>query len=304
METAFRFTEKEFSSFNGYIVLLAGLALIGFAGYQSYRIISLVGITEPSLMGVALIVASFVAGIFAFIGLYMLQPNEGGILTLFGNYRGTDRSSGLRWCFPFYTRKKISLRSRNLNSDKLKVNDKNGNPIEIGAAIVWRVRDTAQAVFEIDDYEMYVRVQSEAAIRHLASAYNYDNGGDDTDVKNGITLRGGADIVAKALASELQDRFDKAGISVEEAKLTHLAYAPEIASAMLRRQQAEAVIDARSKIVHGAVTMVEMALKGLSDKNIVHLDDERKAAMVSNLLVVLCAESNVQPIVNTGTLYN
>jgi SPFH domain / Band 7 family len=304
METEFRFTEKEFSSFNGYIVLLAGLVLIGFAGYQSYRIISLAGVAEPSLMGVALIVASFVAGIFAFIGLYMLQPNEGGILTLFGNYRGTDRSSGLRWCFPFYTRKKISLRSRNLNSDKLKVNDKNGNPIEIGAAIVWRVRDTAQAVFEIDDYEMYVRVQSEAAIRHLASAYNYDNGGDDTDVKNGITLRGGADIVAKALASELQDRFDKAGISVEEAKLTHLAYAPEIASAMLRRQQAEAVIDARAKIVHGAVTMVEMALKGLSDKNIVHLDDERKAAMVSNLLVVLCAESNVQPIVNTGTLYN
>jgi regulator of protease activity HflC (stomatin/prohibitin superfamily) len=186
----------------------------------------------------------------------------------------------------------------------LKVNDKNGNPIEIGAAIVWRVRDTAQAVFEIDDYELYVRIQSESAIRHLASAYNYDNGGDDTDVKNGVTLRGGADIVAKALASELQDRFDKAGISVEEAKLTHLAYAPEIASAMLRRQQAEAVIDARAKIVHGAVTMVEMALKGLSDKNIVHLDDERKAAMVSNLLVVLCAESNVQPIVNTGTLYN
>jgi regulator of protease activity HflC (stomatin/prohibitin superfamily) len=304
METEFRFTEKEFSSFNGYIMLLAGLALIGFAGYQSYRIISLADGIEPSLMGVALIVVLIVAGIFAFIGLYMLQPNEGGILTLFGNYRGTDRSSGLRWCFPFYTRKKISLRSRNLNSDKLKVNDKNGNPIEIGAAIVWRVRDTAQAVFEIDDYEMYVRVQSEAAIRHLASAYNYDNGGDDTDVKNGVTLRGGADIVAKALASELQDRFDKAGISVEEAKLTHLAYAPEIASAMLRRQQAEAVIDARSKIVHGAVTMVEMALKGLSDKNIVHLDDERKAAMVSNLLVVLCAESNVQPIVNTGTLYN
>ena len=159
-------------------------------------------------------------------------------------------------------------------------------------------------MFEIDDYELYVRVQSESAIRHLASAYNYDNGGDDTDVKNGVTLRGGADVVAQALASELQDRFDKAGISVEEARLTHLAYAPEIASAMLRRQQAEAVIDARSKIVHGAVTMVEMALKGLSDKNIVHLDDERKAAMVSNLLVVLCAESNVQPIVNTGTLYN
>jgi regulator of protease activity HflC (stomatin/prohibitin superfamily) len=301
MNTSRSFTEKEFTSFNGYVMLLVGLALIGFGGY---RFVPHGGIVASSFGGVGLSLALIIAGVFAIIGLYMLQPNEGGILTLFGNYRGTDRSSGLRWCFPLYTRKKISLRSRNLNSDKLKVNDKNGNPIEIGAAIVWRVRDTAQAVFEIDDYEMYVRVQSEAAIRHLASAYNYDNGGDDTDVKNGVTLRGGADIVAKALASELQDRFDKAGISVEEAKLTHLAYAPEIASAMLRRQQAEAVIDARSKIVHGAVTMVEMALKGLSDKNIVHLDDERKAAMVSNLLVVLCAESNVQPIVNTGTLYN
>lgn len=301
MNTSRSFTEKEFTSFNGYVMLLVGLGLIGFGGY---RFISLSDIVTSSFNGAGLSTALIACGIFAIVGLYMLQPNEGGILTLFGNYRGTDRASGLRWCFPFYTRKKISLRSRNLNSEKLKVNDKNGNPIEIGAAIVWRVRDTAQAVFEIDDYELYVRVQSESAIRHLASAYSYDNGGDDTDAKNGVTLRGGADIVAKALASELQARFDKAGISVEEAKLTHLAYAPEIASAMLRRQQAEAVIDARAKIVHGAVTMVEMALKGLSDKNIVHLDDERKAAMVSNLLVVLCAESNVQPIVNTGTLYN
>jgi regulator of protease activity HflC (stomatin/prohibitin superfamily) len=301
MNTSGSFTEKEFVSFNGYIMLLVGLALIGFGGY---RFVSHSDIVTSSFNGIGISLALIIGGTFLILGLYMLQPNEGGIITLFGNYRGTDRSSGLRWCFPFYSRKKISLRSRNLNSDKLKVNDKNGNPIEIGAAIVWRVRDTAQAVFEIDDYELYVRIQSESAIRHLASAYNYDNGGDDTDVKNGVTLRGGADIVAKALASELQDRFDKAGISVEEAKLTHLAYAPEIASAMLRRQQAEAVIDARAKIVHGAVTMVEMALKGLSDKNIVHLDDERKAAMVSNLLVVLCAESNVQPIVNTGTLYN
>lgn len=301
MNTSRSFTEKEFVSFNGYIMLLVGLALIGFGGY---RFVAHSDIVTSTFNSAGISLAFIIAGAFSILGLYMLQPNEGGIITLFGNYRGTDRSSGLRWCFPFYSRKKISLRSRNLNSDKLKVNDKNGNPIEIGAAIVWRVRDTAQAVFEIDDYELYVRIQSESAIRHLASAYSYDNGGDDTDAKNGVTLRGGADIVAKALASELQDRFDKAGISVEEAKLTHLAYAPEIASAMLRRQQAEAVIDARSKIVHGAVTMVEMALKGLSDKNIVHLDDERKAAMVSNLLVVLCAESNVQPIVNTGTLYN
>jgi regulator of protease activity HflC (stomatin/prohibitin superfamily) len=300
MNTEMRFTEKAFSSFNGYMVGGIGLALLASAIY------SLAGFTDakPELGMVALMVARVLGGIYLLAGLYTLQPNEGALITLFGNYRGTDRSSGLRWCLPFYARRKISLRSRNLNSDKLKVNDKNGNPIEIGAAIVWRVRDTAAAMFEIDDYELYVRVQSEAAIRHLASAYNYDNGGDETSGVTTITLRGGADVVAKALMCELQDRFDKAGIDVEEAKLTHLAYAPEIASAMLRRQQAEAVIDARSKIVHGAVTMVEMALNGLSEKNLVTLDNERKAAMVSNLLVVLCAESNVQPIVNTGTLYN
>ncbi|HEX9392177.1 MAG TPA: SPFH domain-containing protein [Usitatibacteraceae bacterium] len=301
MNTETRFSEEEFSSFNGYVMGIIALTLLG-AGV--YALISLGDSNKPELLVVGFMVGKFVLGGFLLAGLYMLQPNEGALITLFGDYRGTDRSSGLRWCFPFYTRKKISLRSRNLNSDKLKVNDKNGNPIEIGAAIVWRVRDTAAAVFEIDDYELYVRVQSEAAIRHLASAYNYDNGGDETAGVTIVTLRGGADVVAKALMHELQERFDKAGITVEEAKLTHLAYAPEIASAMLRRQQAEAVIDARSKIVHGAVTMVEMALKGLSEKNLVTLDNERKAAMVSNLLVVLCAESNVQPIVNTGTLYN
>jgi ribosomal protein L18 len=300
MNTEMRFTENEFSSFNGYVMGAIGLTLLAAGIYT----LTGLGAATPALLTVALMIAKFVIGVFLLAGLYTLQPNEGALITLFGNYRGTDRASGLRWCLPFYARRKISLRSRNLNSDKLKVNDKNGNPIEIGAAIVWRVRDTAAAVFEIDDYELYVRVQSEAAIRHLASAYNYDNGGDETTGATAITLRGGADIVAKALMRELQERFDKAGIDVEEAKLTHLAYAPEIASAMLRRQQAEAVIDARSKIVHGAVTMVEMALKGLSDKNLVTLDNERKAAMVSNLLVVLCAESNVQPIVNTGTLYN
>ena len=300
MHTELRFTEKEFSSFNGYVMGAIALALFAAGVYT----LTSIGEGKPSLTTVAFMVAKFVIGGFLLGGLYTLQPNEGALITLFGNYRGTDRSSGLRWCLPFYARKKISLRSRNLNSDKLKVNDKNGNPIEIGAAIVWRVRDTAAAVFEIDDYELYVRVQSETAIRHLASAYNYDNGADETTGVTAVTLRGGADVVAKALMQELQERFDKAGIDVEEAKLTHLAYAPEIASAMLRRQQAEAVIDARSKIVHGAVSMVEMALKGLSDKNLVTLDNERKAAMVSNLLVVLCAESNVQPIVNTGTLYN
>ncbi len=303
MKTATGFTEQEFTSVNGYAMLLLAIVLKIILIYMVWQLA-----VQPdpviTVWRIAFMLLFPVAAVFLLVGLYMLQPNEGALITLFGGYRGTDRASGLRWCIPFYTRKKISLRSRNLNSDKLKVNDKNGNPIEIGAAIVWRVRDTAQAVYEIDDYELYVRVQAEAAIRHLASAYSYDNGGDESETKNIVTLRGGADIVAKALANELQERFNKAGISVEEAKLTHLAYAPEIASAMLRRQQAEAVIDARSKIVHGAVTMVEMALKGLSDKNIVHLDDERKAAMVSNLLVVLCAESNVQPIVNTGTLYN
>ena len=303
MKTVTGFTEQEFTSFNGYAMLLLAVVLKVILIYLVWQLASQLN-PEITFWRIAFILLFPIAAVFVLLGLYMLQPNEGALITLFGGYRGTDRASGLRWCIPFYARKKISLRSRNLNSDKLKVNDKNGNPIEIGAAIVWRVRDTAQAVYEIDDYELYVRVQSEAAIRHLASAYSYDNGGDESETKNIVTLRGGADIVAKALANELQERFNKAGISVEEAKLTHLAYAPEIASAMLRRQQAEAVIDARSKIVHGAVTMVEMALKGLSDKNIVHLDDERKAAMVSNLLVVLCAESNVQPIVNTGTLYN
>jgi regulator of protease activity HflC (stomatin/prohibitin superfamily) len=292
-------TEKSFKSLNGYVAILIALIAFSISAYSMLGVI-----TQSKSANLVVVGVCVVIGVFMLIGLYMLQPNEGAILTLFGSYRGTDRESGLRWCLPFYARRKISLRSRNLNSEKLKVNDKNGNPIEIGAAIVWRVQDTAQAVFEIDDYEAYVHVQSESAIRHLASAYAYDNGGDDVPHANSITLRGGADIVAKALTAELQERFDKAGIVVEEARLTHLAYAPEIASAMLRRQQAEAVIDARSKIVQGAVSMVEMALKGLSDKNIVHLDDERKASMVSNLLVVLCAESNVQPIVNTGTLYN
>jgi regulator of protease activity HflC (stomatin/prohibitin superfamily) len=299
MKQRVNLTEKSFNSLNGYIAVLIALVAFGVSGYRVVSIMSQAGTS-----GFGIPVVCFAVGVFMLIGLYMLQPNEGAILTLFGSYRGTDRNSGLRWCLPFYSRKKISLRSRNFNSEKLKVNDKNGNPIEIGAVIVWRVQDTAQAVFEIDDYETYVHVQSESAIRHLASVYAYDNGGDDIPHVNSVTLRGGADTVAKALMVELQERFDKAGIVVEEARLTHLAYAPEIASAMLRRQQAEAVIDARSKIVQGAVSMVEMALKGLSDKNIVHLDDERKASMVSNLLVVLCAESNVQPIVNTGTLYN
>ena len=246
--------------------------------------------------------ASVVGGALVLAGLYMLQPNESAILTLFGRYRGSDRSEGLRWANPFFSKRKLSLRARNLNAPTLKVNDKRGNPVEISAAVVWRVRDTAQAVFEVDDYELYVRIQAEAALRHLASLYAYDEGEDLAPDET--TLRAGMDEVVTALKAELLARFRGAGVEVLEAKLTHLAYAPEIAQVMLRRQQAEAIISARKKIVHGAVTMVEEALKGLSERNLVSLDDERKAAMVSNLLVVLCSDKDAQPIVNTGTLYN
>jgi regulator of protease activity HflC (stomatin/prohibitin superfamily) len=231
----------------------------------------------------------------------MLQPNEAIVLTLFGRYQGTDRAEGLRWTNPFQLGRKFSLRARNLNTAALKVNDKRGNPVEIGAAVVWRVHDTARAVFEIDDYTKFVAIQAEAAIRHLATLYAYDSG-DDLD-SHETTLRAGLDAVAVALKAELNERFASAGVEVLDAKLTHLAYAPEIAQVMLRRQQATAIVSARHQIVAGAVGMVEAALKGLSERNLVTLDDERKAAMVSNLLVVLCSENDAQPVLNTGTLY-
>ena len=242
------------------------------------------------------------AAVFIMAGLYMLQPNEAAILTLFGRYMGTDRAEGLRWANPFLMKRKLSVRSRNLNTPTLKVNDQRGNPIEIGAVVVWRVRDTAQAVFQVDAFEHFVDVQAEAAVRHLASRYPYDEG--EQHGQPVVTLRGGLDEVAETLRLELQDRFQLAGVEVEDAKLSHLAYAPEIAQVMLRRQQAEAIISARSKIVLGAVSMVEAALNGLSERQIVELDDERKAAMVSNLLVVLCADRETQPVINTGTLYS
>ena len=245
---------------------------------------------------------SVVIGVFIMVGLYMLQPNESAILSFFGRYVGTDRDQGLRWANPFYVKRKLSLRARNLNAPTLKVNDQRGNPIEISAAVVWNVRDTAQAVFEVDDFERYVQVQAEAALRHLASQYPYDEG--EAEGQGVMTLRGGLDEVSEALRVELQARFAKAGVQVLDARLTHLAYAPEIAQVMLRRQQAEAIISARNKIVQGAVSMVEAALKGLSEREIVVLDDERKAAMVSNLLVVLCSDRDTQPVVNAGTLYN
>jgi regulator of protease activity HflC (stomatin/prohibitin superfamily) len=228
-----------------------------------------------------------------------LASNEARVLILFGAYKGSIRSSGFHWTNPFYTKKKISLRMRNLNGERAKVNDKRGNPIEIAAVVVWRVRDTAQAVFDVDDYEHYVSIQSESAVRHLASAYAYEQGEDEE-----TTLRGGGDQVNADLTGELQERLSRAGVVVEEARITHLAYAPEIAQAMLRRQQAEAIIAARKKIVHGAVSMVEMALHDLKEKGVIEFDQDRKASMVSNLLVVLCGESEVSPVINTGTLYH
>jgi regulator of protease activity HflC (stomatin/prohibitin superfamily) len=220
------------------------------------------------------------------------------VIQLFGAYKGTVRDAGFRWANPFYSKRQVSLRAHNLNGEKIKVNDRAGNPIEIAAIVVWRVRDTAQAVFDVESFEQFVHVQSEAAVRHLASTHPYDGGTDDEP-----SLRGSADIVAKELQRELQERLDRAGVEVIEARLSHLAYAPEIAGVMLRRQQAQAVIAARQKIVEGAVGMVEMALDLLAQKEVVRLDEERKATMVSNLLVVLCSEQSAQPVLNAGTLY-
>jgi regulator of protease activity HflC (stomatin/prohibitin superfamily) len=290
-----RSRERGARSVSGYLMgaLALGLVAMMFASLVSRFIASPFGIVAMVLMVVGVIVVS--------AGLYTLQPNEAAVLTLFGEYIGTDRREGLRWANPFARNHKMSLRSRNLNAPTLKVNDKRGNPVEIGAVIVWRVSDSAQAMFDVEHYEGYVGTQAEAAIRHLASMYAYDDG---EDLPHGEpTLRGGLDIVSQALKKELQARFDEAGVDVVDAKLSHLAYAPEIAQVMLRRQQAEAVVSARHKIVQGAVGMVEAALKGLSERQLVVLDDERKAAMVSNLLVVLCADRETQPVINTGTLY-
>jgi regulator of protease activity HflC (stomatin/prohibitin superfamily) len=274
-----------------FLLLLLGLVVLGIG-------IFLAGLGHSSL---PMILGGVLCAIAAFVtvtGFFTLQPNEGAVFILFGAYRGTARQNGFLWANPFYRKQKISLRARNLNGDKLKVNDKRGNPVEIAVVIVWRIQDTAQAVFDVDSYESFIRIQSESCVRHVASSYLYDDG-----EPNELTLRGGGVEVAAALAKELQERLARAGIGIEEARLTHLAYAPEIAQAMLRRQQAEAVIAARQKIVFGAVGMVEMALRELSEKGVVKLDEERKAAMVSNLLVVLCGESQAQPVLNAGTLY-
>lgn len=319
---------------NGWVFLpIVLLLLLGALALLIYAIAA--GAKEQGHPFWGLFVTAILVEILSIVmlpGFFTLQPNEARVLVLFGDYKGTVREAGFHWGNPFYangpsqmtgqaglnveagltgvkvggggaqrgrrSRMKVSLRARNFNSDKLKVNDKRGNPIEIAAVVVWRVEDTAQATFDVDDFENYVRVQSESGIRHLASSYAYDHGEEKE-----VTLRSDMEEVSQSLKQELQARLVKAGVEVEEARLTHLAYAPEIAQAMLRRQQAEAVIAARQKIVHGAVSMVEMALRELAQKQVVQLDDERRAAMVSNLMVVLCAESEVHPVVNTGTLY-
>jgi regulator of protease activity HflC (stomatin/prohibitin superfamily) len=332
--------EQQARVLNGWIMLPVVLLLIlGGVALFIYSIVAGMTTEDPPLRSLFILGLFMVPiGVLLSVGFFTLQPNEARVLILFGAYKGTVRESGFHWGNPFYSngprqfgamamaqmaqmaeqgkpgaakaasmsqgpkaprRHKISLRARTLNGERLKVNDKRGNPIEIAAIVIWRVQDTAQASFDVDDYTKYVETQSESALRHLASCYAYDHG-----EENEITLRSGVDEVSQALRKELQDRLPKAGVVVEEARLTHLAYAPEIAQAMLRRQQAEAVIAARQKIVHGAVSMVDMALKELAEKHVVQLDDERKAAMVSNLMVVLCGESEVHPVVNTGTLYN
>jgi regulator of protease activity HflC (stomatin/prohibitin superfamily) len=255
---------------------------------------------DPVMVAVFAIGAGAVvlAAILILSGLYSLQQNESAAITLFGNYKGTDKQPGLRWVVPWYSRKKISLRVRNVTSQTLKVNDKKGNPIEIAAVVVWRVVDTAQALFDVDDYDTFVNIQIETALREITSHFAYDHGEEHEP-----TLRADADKVGDMLRDKLAERVSVAGVTIDESRISHLAYAPEIASSMLRRQQAEAVLEARQKIVAGAVSMVESALQQLSEREIVHLDDERKAAMVSNLLVVLCADREAQPVVNTGSLY-
>jgi len=311
--------ENEVTVQNGWVMLSLLIVLVAI----NIGLVAAQAVRGPLLL---VFVIDMIVIVFLIPGFFSLQPNEARVLVLFGAYKGTVRKSGFHWGNPFYTngpqgqqtprkrlnqapadnppanrtlgRNKISLRARTLNGEKLKVNDRRGNPVEIAAVVVWRVQDTAQAVFDVDNYDNYVTTQSESALRHLASRYSYDDGGD-----NEATLRSNVDEVSQALRAELEERLSKAGVTVDEARLTHLAYAPEIAQAMLRRQQAEAVIAAREKIVHGAVSMVDMALKELAQKRVVDLDDERRAAMVSNLMVVLCGESEVHPVVNTGTLY-
>ena len=286
--------ERPASTSNGYVWLLVMLLSLVIFAWGFRQIIA----DRPDTLSIWAMIAGIVVFVFVSCGFYMLQPNQAAAITLFGDYKGTDRTTGLRWVLPWLMRKKVSVRAHNFISDKIKVNDLRGNPIEMAAQIVWRVVDTAQALFDVDDYKEFVRVQVEAAIRAVGARYPYD----DFDHKD-ITLRGHVDEVGVELLSELRARLSVAGITIDECGFTHLAYAQEIAGAMLRRQQAQAVVAARQTLVEGAVGMVEMALAMLSAKNVVELDDERRAAMVSNLMVVLCGERDTQPVVNAGSLY-
>ena len=288
--------ERPRSAASGYIGLLVGLVTLAGALWAL-----VVGIQSGGTYLLIPLVLLLLVAVLALGGLIVVQPNEARVLVLFGTYHGTVKHNGFFWVNPFYAKRKITLRSRNLNGQKLKVNDKGGNPIEIAAVVVWQVEDTYRAAFEVQDYDQYVVVQSEAAVRHMAGAHPYDTF-EDTDEEL-LTLRAGADQVNAVLVDELTERLAPAGIKVIEARLSHLAYAPEIAEAMLRRQQASAVVAARFQIVNGAVSMVELALAKLSERHVVELDEERKAAMVTNLLVVLCSETAASPVVNAGTLY-
>lgn len=288
--------ERPANSQSGVTMLLVSLALLIGGPVLAVQM-------SVEIMGVGLGALAAILGLVILCGLYSQQPNEATAILLFGDYRGTDRVTGLRWVVPWYSRKKISLRARNITSDKLKVNDKRGNPVEIAANVVWRVSDSAQALFDVDDYQAFVNIQVDTGLRDIASHYAYDHGEQVEGVDQELTLRADAEDVAARLRDELAKRCSVAGVAVDEARLAHLAYAPEIAGAMLRRQQAEAILSARRLIVSGAVGMVETALADLSTRGVVDLDEDRKAAMVSNLLVVLCADREAQPVVNTGTLY-
>ena len=286
-------TEKPLTSISGYIALLVGLL-----GLIVGPILFVAALVYASFWLGALAVIFFIGGIIILVGLSVVNPNEAIMTTFFGDYIGTMKQNGLRWVNPFYTKKKISLRARNLNGQTLKVNGKMGNPIDIAAVVVWQVADTAKALFSVDDYTLFVQIQSEAAVRHLANSHAYDNAEDGE-----VTLRDNTSHINDVLEVELNERLARAGVTIIEARISHLACAPEIAGAMLQRQQASAVVAARRQIVDGAVGMVEMALARLAENNVVTLDEERKAAMVSNLLVVLCGEKNVSPVVNAGSLY-
>ena len=288
--------ERSGLAYNGYIMLVVLLAtpVVPFA-----LLAGGLGQMIGPMIGVPILVLSVIAFIMIAVGFFMIQPNQAVVITLFGEYCGTVRKEGLQWVWPWMGKTKVSVRAHNIHSDKVKINDLRGNPIEIACNVVWRVADTAQAVFDVEDYEEFVNIQIEAGLRTVGSRYPYD----DMSEEDEVTLRGSADVVNSELREELNDRLKVSGIIVDEAGLTHLAYAPEIAGAMLRRQQADAVIAARQKVVLGAVSMVEDALQKLSADGIVELDDERRAAMVSNLMVVLCGDREAQPVVNTGTLY-